>query len=206
MARKIGFEKAIVAIIDEDTEQIVKDPDKGLSATGLYTIDAKSSLGVLTAAITGLAPTATKIYGSDQNVDVIQKGSGNVAATLGANDIPSDILYKLSGMKQDATSGGYYQDTDTKPPKATLLLMSHNSKGLPIYFALYKGTFGPEEVTLNTNTETPQLQTDSVTFSALNRFLDKRIFGAFTVDPAGKTKDEDTVLKDVFQGYASSGQ
>ena len=66
MSRKIGFEKAVVAIIDEDTEQIVKDADKGLSASGLFTIDAKSSLGVLTAAITGLAPTATKVYGSDQ--------------------------------------------------------------------------------------------------------------------------------------------
>lgn len=202
MARKTGFEKAVVAMLDEN-EHIITGED-GLSTNGLYTIDARTSLGVISAAITGLAPTATKIYGSDQNVDVVQQGSGNVQATLAANDIPADILYKLSGMKQDAVSGGYYQDTSTKPVKAALLLMSHNSKGQPIYFALFKGTFGPEEVQLNTNTETPQLKTDSITFSALNRFSDKRIFAAYTVDPAGKTKDEATVLKDVFQGYAAS--
>lgn len=202
MARKTGFEKAVVAMLDEN-EQVIAGAE-GLSTNGLYTIDARTSLGVISAAITGLAPTATKIYGSDQNVDVVQQGSGNVQATLAANDIPADVLYKLSGMKQDETSGGYYQDTSTKPVKAALLLMSHNSKGQAIYFALFKGTFGPEEVQLNTNTETPQLKTDSITFSALNRFSDKRIFAAYTVDSAGKTKDEATVLKDVFKGYQAS--
>lgn len=201
MARKIGFEKAIVAILDDDTEHVVADADKGLSADGLFTIDAKSALGVLTAAITGLEPTATKIYGSDQVVDVSQKGSGSVQATLGVNDLPDEILYKLAGMTQDEVSGGWIQDSSTKPPKAALLLMSHNTKGQPIYLALYKGTFGPEEVTLNSNTETAQLATDSIVFHGLNRLADKRIFGKYTVDPALKAKDEATVLKDVFLGY-----
>lgn len=202
MARKTGFEKAVVAMLD-DNEQILTG-DAGLSENGLYTIDARSSLGVISANITGLAPAVTKIYGSDQNVDVVQQGSGNVKCTLAANDIPSEILYRLAGMKQDATSGAYYQDTATKPVKAALLLMSHNRQGLPIYFALYKGSFGPEEVQLNTNTEQPQLKTDSIVFDALNRFSDKRIFGTYAVDPSGKTKDEGTVFADVFPGYKAS--
>lgn len=201
MSRKIGFEKAIVAALDDD-EQIIKDAENGLSAEGIYTIDAKSSLGVIQGAITGLAPTATKIWGSDQMVDVSQKGSGNVQATLSANDLPADILYKLAGYKKDETTGAYIQDVDTKPIKAGLVLVSHNSKGQEIYFALYKGTFGPEEVTLNTNNEQQSLQTDSLTFSALNRFSDKRIYGYYTLDPEGLAKDEATILGDVFKGFS----
>lgn len=199
MARKIGFEKAIVAMLDDD-ESLIKGSE-GLSESGLFTIDAKSSLGVIQSAITGLAPTATKIWGSDQMVDVSQKGSGNVQATLSANDIPANIIYNLAGMKKDEATGAYIQDVNTKPVKAALVLVSHNSKGQETYFALYKGTFGPEEVTLNTNTETQQMQTDSITFSALNRFSDKRIFGYYTVDSSTVTKSEDIVLKDVFKGY-----
>lgn len=199
MARKIGFEKAIVAALDEN-ENLITGAD-GFGDSGLFTIDAKSSLGVIQGAITGLAPTATKIYGSNQVVDVSQQGSGNVQATLSANDIPADVLYKLAGMQKDPTSGGFYQDTNTKPIKAALVLVSHNSKGLKTYFALYKGTFGPEEVTLNTNTETQQIQTDSITFSALNRLSDARVFGYYTVDPNTITKSEDVVLADVFKGY-----
>ena len=69
MARKIGFKKAYVGIIDEDAETLIKGED-GLSESGIFEINAQTSLGTIQAAITGLAPTATKIWGSNQNVDV----------------------------------------------------------------------------------------------------------------------------------------
>lgn len=194
MARKIGFQKAFVGIIDEDEETLIKG-EEGLSESGVFEINAQSSLGTIQAAITGLAPTATKIWGSNQNVDVSQQGAGNAAMTLSANDIPANIVNKLAGMKQDESTKAWYLDATTKPAKSAVILQSQDSKGRPYYFALVKGTFGPEDVTLNTNTETQQITTDAMTFSALQRKKDSKVY--LTWLPEDEPKIED-VLKAVF--------
>lgn len=200
MAETIGFEKAYVAILGDD-EKIVAGA-AGLSTNGVFTIDATTSKGTLAATISGLAPTSTKIYGSDIVVDILKKGSGNIEATLGANDIPEAVLNQLAGMKKDTKSGAYYIDKDTTAPYAAVVFVSTASDGKKLYFALPKGTFGPEDKSLNTNTDTSQRQTDSVKFSALNRLLDGRIYLSYKEDGAAVT--EASVLKDVFQGYNPS--
>ena len=199
MARKIGFKRAYVGIIDEDTETLLKGED-GLSESGIFEINAQTSLGTIQAAITGLAPTATKIWGSNQNVDVSQQGAGNAQMTMSANDIPAGIVNKLAGMKQDEETKAWYLDADTKPAKSAVILESQDSKGRPYYFALVKGTFGPEEVTLNTNTETQQITTDAMTFSALQRRKDSTAY--LTWSPEDNPKVED-VLKAVFPGAST---
>lgn len=194
MARKIGFKRAFVGIIDDDTELLVKG-DGGLGDSGIFEINAKTSLGTLQAAITGLAATATKIYGSNQNVDVSQQGVGNAQMTLSANDIPAEIVYKLAGMKKDEATKAWSLDASTIPPKSAVVLESQDSKGRPLYFAMTKGTFGPEEVTLNTNTETQQITTDALTFSALQRKSDSVVHLAWLPEDEPALDD---VLKAVF--------
>lgn len=194
MARKIGFKRAFVGLIDDDTELLIKG-DGGLSDTGIFEVNAQTSLGTIQAAITGLAPTATKIWGSNQNVDVAQQGTGNAQMTLSANDIPAEIVYKLAGMKQDTATKSWSLDANTRPPKAAVVLESQDSKGRPIYFAMAKGTFGPEEVTLNTNTENQAITTDALTFSALQRKTDSKVHMAWLPEDNPAIAD---VLKAVF--------
>ena len=194
MARKIGFKRAFIGLIDDDTELLIKG-DEGLNETGIFEVNAQTSLGTIQAAITGLAPTTTKIWGSNQNVDVAQQGVGNAQMTFSANDLPAEIVYKLAGMKQDTATKSWYLDANTRPPKAAVILESQDSKGRPIYFGMAKGTFGPQEVTLNTNTENQAITTDSLTFSALQRKSDSRVHLAWLPEDEPAIAD---VLKAVF--------
>lgn len=197
MARKTGFSRGFVAILNDD-EKIVADAESGLTTTGVFEINAKTSLGTVQAAISGLEPSVKKVYGSDQQVDVIAQGSGNVAMTLSANDMPEDVLAKLAGMSKDSL-GGYYLSPDTIPPKTAVLLESHDKAGQPLWFALYKGTFGPEEVTLGTNQEAPNTTTDQIKFTALNRGSDGKVYGTWSQAKSKATLND--VMKDVFPGY-----
>lgn len=198
MAEKYGFRKAVTALIDKDTEQIITGAEKGLSENGLFTIDASTSKGVISGAITGLAPTQTKVYGSDAVVDIIAQGTGAVSLTLAANDIPMQILGKLSGMDYDATTGAYKLGKDSKAPFSVIDLVSTDGDKHPIHFALYKGKFGPEEVSLNTNQDQVNRATDSVTFSAVNRNSDGFVYAMYVEDETHKEAD---ILKDIFKGY-----
>lgn len=198
MAEKYGFRKAITALMDKDTEQIITGAEKGLSENGLFTIDASTSKGVISGAITGLAPTQTKVYGSDAVVDIIAQGTGAVSLTLAANDIPMQILGKLSGMDYDATTGAYKLGKDSKAPFSVIDLVSTDGDKHPIHFALYKGKFGPEEVSLNTNQDQVNRATDSVTFSAVNRNSDGFVYAMYVEDETHKEAD---ILKDIFKGY-----
>ncbi|MGK4094461.1 major tail protein [Pediococcus pentosaceus] len=198
MAEKYGFRKAITALIDKDTETIITGTENGLSENGLFTIDASTSKGVISGAITGLAPTQTKVYGSDAVVDIIAQGTGAVSLTLAANDIPMNILGKLSGMDYDTTTGAYKLGKDSKPPFSVIDLVSTDGDKHPIHFALYKGKFGPEEVSLNTNQDQVNRATDSVTFSAVNRNSDGFVYAMYVEDETHKEAD---ILKDIFKGY-----
>lgn len=200
MATKVGFDKAIFGILD-DQEQLVKG-DSGLSANGIFVADAATSKGVTTASVTGLDPTQNKIYGSNTVTRISQKGSGAVSATLGANDIPESIIYKLSGMEQDADSGAFLIGKNTVAPDAAVIFVSDELNNESIYFALLKGKFVPSDITLNTNNDQEQTEVDSLRFSAVNRASDGNVFASFIPETA--PVDEEKVLKFVFPGYASS--
>lgn len=200
MAEKYGFRKAITALMDPDTEKIITGVEEGLSENGLFIIDATTSRGVISATITGLSPTQTKVYGSDGVIDVVAQGTGAVSLTLAANSIPAEVLGKLSGQEYDEKTGSYKQGKDTNPPFSVIDLVSTDIKGNPIHFALYKGKFGPEEVSLNTNQDQVNRATDSIVFSAVNRNDNGFVFGMYTQD---ETHKEEDILKDIFPGYTT---
>ena len=200
MAETIGFSYARIAMLDGTTEKVLL-ADAGLSESGIFKVDAPSSKGVISAAIAGLGPTITKIYGSNRAVGVSGQGAGNVTVTFAVNDLPTEIVNKLSGMKQD-TNGAWYIDTETKPPFASLELVSEGNDQKAVHFVLYKGTFAPENRTLQTNNESVQRATDSITFTALNRDSDGRVYAEYWENDS-KVKDE-ALEADVFPGAATT--
>lgn len=203
----IGFKKAYFGLIGEDTDMLTgtqpSDPIVIPGAkNGIYEMNAGTVLGVLSAAITGLAPTTTKIYGSDVQVDISGQGTGNVSVTFAANDIPMDVESVITGYKQNAM-GGWYLDDTSRAPFGALDLVSTNRQGQPIHIAFLKGRFAPEEKTLTSNNESPQRATDSLTFSVISRNnTDLRSVTRYIEDDVKITLDD--ILQDVFMGYKSS--
>jgi len=199
----IGFKKAYFGLIDEDTDMLTgtqpSDPAAIPGAkNGIYEMNAGSVLGVLSAAITGLAPTITKIYGSDVQVDISGQGTGNVSVTFAANDIPMDVEGIITGYKKNEM-GGWYLDDTSRAPFGALDLVSTNRQGQPIHIAFLKGRFAPEEKTLTSNNESPQRATDSLTFSAISRNnTDLRSVTRY-VEDGQITLDQ--ILQDAFMGY-----
>lgn len=202
MAKTVGADSARVAILDDNEKVDLTKYSKDFGNTGIFDINAKTSEGLISAAIAGLAPTLNKIYGSDMVVETSGKGAGAVAVTLAANDIPDAVLNDLAGMKQDETSGAYYIDTETRPPYASLEMTSHDNKGNKVHFCVPKGTFGPEEHNLQTNTDTEQIATDSVTFTGVNRKSDKKIYLAVSEGQSGYSADKWDAL--IFPGAAAA--
>lgn len=186
MAKTVGVDYARVAILNDSDETVnTKDYTADFGATGIFRIDAQTSEGLISAAITGLAPTMNKVYGSDMVVEESGKGSGSVSVALAANNIPDDVLSDLCGMQKDTASGAHYIDTDTRPPYSALEMTSHDRVGNLVHFAVLKGTFGPEEHNMQTNTDTEQMATDSVTFGAVNRKADKKVYAAVNAGQTG---------------------
>jgi len=200
----IGFKKAYFGLIDDDTDMLTgtqpSDPAAIPGAkNGIYEMNAGSVLGVLSAAITGLAPTTNKIYGSDVQVDISGQGTGNVSVTFAANDIPMDVEGIITGYKKNEM-GGWYLDDTSRSPFGALDLVSTNRQGQPIHIAFLKGRFAPAEKTLTSNNDSPQWATDSLTFSAISRNnTDLRAVTRYIED--GTTIKLDDILKDVFMGY-----
>ena len=199
MAKTVGADSARVAILNDADETVnTKDYAADFGATGIFKIDASTSEGLISAAISGLAPTMNKVYGSDMVVEESGKGSGSVSVTLAANDIPDPVLNDLTGLKTDVASGAAYIDTDTRAPYSALELTSHDRKGNLVHFAVLKGTFRPEGHELRTDTDTEQMATDSVTFGAVNRKSDKKVYAA--VNTGQESYTEAKWLELVFPG------
>ena len=200
----IGFKKAYFGLINEDTDMLTGDQPTDTVVTpgatnGIYEMNAGTVLGVLSAAITGLAPTTNKIYGSDVQVDISGQGTGNISVTFAANDIPMDVESIITGYSKN-DMGGWYLDDTSRAPYGALDLVSTNRSGLPIHIAFLKGRFAPGEKTLTSNNDSPQWATDSLTFSAISRNnTDLRSVTRYIEDGSKITLDQ--ILQDVFMGY-----
>lgn len=183
MARTYGVHSARIAILD-NTEKVNKTAwgtfNTGV-ADGIFTADEKTSMGVTAGDITGLAPTSTRVYGSDMVVEVSQQGTGNVSVTLGVNDLPNEVIHAISGFKL-TTEGFAILSADSKAPYSALEITSHNRAGQLLHFALVKGIFAPEPHNMKTNNESQQAVSDSLTFAAVNRSSDRAVYLEATED------------------------
>lgn len=200
MAKTKGIDSAKLAIFTKDAEK-VDLTNKAIGATGVYKLDEKTAQGMTVGNITGLAPTMTKIYGSDMVVETSGKGVGSVQATVGANDIPEDIIDAITGV--DNSKGFSVVTSDTRAPYSIIEFVTHGRLNNVLHFALLKGIFSLEEHNMQTNTESEQLAPDSLTFTGVNRQSDKAAYAKG--DEANETFEVDEWEKFIFPGYTPSG-
>lgn len=200
MAKTKGIDSAQLAIFKQDDETIDLT-NKAIGTTGVYKLDEKTAQGMTVGNITGLAPTMTKIYGSDMVVETSGKGVGSVQATVGANDIPEDVIDAITGV--DNTKGFSVVTADTRAPYSVIEFVTHGRLNNVLHFALLKGTFGLEEHNMQTNTESEQLAPDSLTFTGVNRQADKAAYAKG--DEANDTFKLEDWEKFIFPGYTPSG-
>lgn len=181
--RTYGVNSARIAILGDD-EKVNKNGFGAFTTgvtNGVFTADATTSMGVTAGDITGLAPTSTRVYGSDMIVEVSQQGTGSVSVTLGVNDLPKEVIHAISGFT--LTSEGFaILGSQSHAPYTALELTSHNRAHQLLHFALVKGIFAPEGHSLQTNNESVQAHPDSLTFAAVNRASDKAVYLEATED------------------------
>lgn len=175
--RTYGVNSARIAILGDD-EKVNKDGFGNFTTgvtDGVFTANAETSMGVTAGDITGLAPTATRIYGSDMIVSVSQQGTGSVSVTLGVNDLPKEVIHAISGYTL-TPEGFAVLGSKSHAPYSALELTSHNRAHQLLHFALVKGIFAPEVHNLQTSNESVQSQADSLTFTAVNRASDSAVY------------------------------
>ena len=201
MAKTKGIDSARLAIFKQDDSEKVDLANTAIGSTGIYKLDEKTAQGMTVGNITGLAPTMTKIYGSDMVVETSGKGVGSVQATVGANDIPEPIIDAITGV--DNSKGFSVVTSDTRAPYSVIEFVTHGRLNNVLHFALLKGTFGLEEHNMQTNTDSEHLVPDSLTFTGVNRQSDKAAYAKG--DEANKTFKIDEWNKFIFPGATPSG-
>ena len=196
----VGVKTATMGILD-NTGKLEKDVDNGLSADGLFVVDAKSSKGVVSANITGLAAAIAKIYGSNVVVDS-SVGIPAPQCVLSANDIPHEVIDKVTGMTVSADDGSATSYTSMLPSVPLIVETSAVKDGKSIFFAFFDNTVTRGEENLQTNSTTEQRVVDALTFSANARTSDGANFKIFYADATGF--DKDAMLAEIFPGYAAT--
>lgn len=181
MPATVGIERIRIALLNDD-ETI----DTSFGDNGIFDIDARTSLGATKASITGLAPQINRIWGSNESVAVSSRGTGQVSASIGANSIPAEVISKITGMEKDPVTGGYTLGSQSRAPYAVMEAIATDERtGKDVHFAILKGMFTPEEVSLATNNQNQQRTTDALTFTGVNRLSDKLIYGTMWESESG---------------------
>lgn len=156
----------------------VFDPITGEELKGLFKVDMASSKGATQANITGLAPSVTRVYGSNQVAEV-EVGNEQPSIVLGANDIPHIIYDILSGLTKDKF-GGYARKGRPNPTSGGLVAHSHNDNyNIDLYFAFPLGIYVPGEINMGTNAENAVVVHDSLTLNAQARPSDLLLYEKF---------------------------
>jgi Bacterial Ig-like domain (group 2)./Phage major tail protein. len=195
----VGVQSFTTGILDDDGN-LVKDAKNGLSTTGLFTADAKTSMGVTQANITGLTATMQKIWGSNQVTDN-SIGNPQPQAVLSTNNLPHDILNRLVG-REKGENGDYTSYTKAIPDAALIITMQEVSNLKPIHIVFFHGNYTPGEINAQTNNNNEQRTLDQLTFSANTRNSDGANYKIYY--ESEDSFDYDTMLKEAFPGYSDT--
>ena len=103
---------------------LVFDSTGKIPAANLYVIEGEQDKGAtVSAEISGLSKEPSKVYGSNIAYYVSQKGTGDVSATFGLLDLPTEVNDKILGYKSDTNKISFLGE-DTEPPYCCLLYTS----------------------------------------------------------------------------------
>lgn len=178
-------------ITDPESGGFSYDGDKGKVFTqkdhkevkGLFKVDLESSLGATQANITGLAPSVSRVYGSNYVAEV-NTGAEQPSIALAANDIPHGVYDLLTGLSKDKqNAGGYVRQGKAATVNGGVIAHSYNThKNIDLYFAFPFGVFVPGELNMGTNTENPNVVHDALTLNVQARGKDLLLYEKFYSD------------------------
>lgn len=194
---QVGFKRATIQILDDDLKPVAEKK---------YVIEGKTDEGATSSfEITGISPEAVKVYGSDIPYFVSQQGTGEVAATFNALDLPFDIENEVLGRIK-AANGVYHAGEATKPPYCAVLFESSDLRGEKMATGLYAGKFGRDAISAATKEGTPPTpEADQYSFAPISKQIEgvnetvgfalgsesydalvAEMFGTETVPPSGE--------------------
>ncbi|EUJ33521.1 major tail protein [Listeria floridensis FSL S10-1187] len=143
MAITVGFKRATTAVLDEVGKLVSKHVVEGKQGKG----------GTTEAQITGLSSEAKKVFASNVAYYVSQKGVGDLQLELSILDVPSAMQNDILGWVKNSEMGFTAVGDKTQPPYCATLLESEDSAGEPVAFALFRGRFSREDLSLKTSTD-----------------------------------------------------
>ena len=113
MSTLVGFKALRIAV--HDAAGKVK---------AIHKIEGKDSLGgMISGEIEGLSSDPVKVYASNRAYYVVQKGTGDVSATLSALDMPEAVENQILGY-ETATGGFTVIGENTEPPYCSIMMES----------------------------------------------------------------------------------
>lgn len=165
----VGLNMIAVALKD-DNNNVITDSNSGLTTTnskypGVFILNLSTAAGVTKANITNWQGSPKKVYGSNAVASVMLPAP-EPSVSLGANDIPLDIIAKLTGMAVNS-DGSFTRTATGKPVKGALLIGSQSFNGEQRFIGFYSGTFSLANSSLGTNTSSPKIVEDDLTFTSI---------------------------------------
>ena len=157
MSTLVGFKALRIAV-----------HDKAGKVTAIHKIEGKDNQGgMISAEVEGLSSDPVKVYASNRAYYVVQKGTGDVSATLSALDMPEAVENEILGYK--TASGGFtIIGENTEPPYCSIMMESEDLQGKKALLGLFKGKFSKDGVSLETKTnENVEPEGTEYTFSAV---------------------------------------
>lgn len=190
----IGFKRATIQILDESLAPVAEKK---------FVIEGTTNKGATSAfEVTGLSPEAVKVYGSNIPYYVSQKGTGDLAATFSALDLPAEVENAVLGRDGEEDGVTHIGD-DTIAPYCAVLFESGNLKGEKVGIGFYAGKFGRDSIKAETTTGSAiEPEADEYTFTPISKNIDGKsqaigfaynntaftkleteVFGTTTVEP-----------------------
>lgn len=149
----VGVDNVHVAIVTEDTRE------NYLAETPEYLAP--------TAEIAGEAETDSTPTYYDNVPAFTYVGEGLTTLTLTVSGIPADIAAKYLGKKYDSSTGRVYDDGQPNPPDVALSFRYNKGPNDYRYYQYLKGTFSGGSEEAGTKTNTVDIRTYQLTYSAV---------------------------------------
>jgi len=150
----VGVDKLYAAVVLEDSE------DNYIADTPEYFAPA--------AEISGEPETENSTTYYDNVAANNYVTEGKTTLTIIVSGVPADVAAKYLGKKYDAASGRVYDSGDPNPPDVALSFRFNKGKAGYRYYQYLKGTFSGGTEEASTKTNTIDIKTYQMTFTAVS--------------------------------------
>ncbi|KRN27746.1 hypothetical protein IV38_GL001960 [Lactobacillus selangorensis] len=193
----VGLRAFALALLDPKTHQVISGKDAGLTESGVFIADLRTSKGATTANMANLTGTVTKKYGSN-GVAYTSTGAAEPTVTLGANDLPHDILDKCLGRVANGKGMALQYNKTNLPDLALLIATDSLDDDFGVFFSFFNGNVSLPSYNVQTNNQSAQETNDSMTYTSIARASDGAAYGVFYGADTGF--DSAAMMNEVFPG------